>query len=100
MEKGVTMKTENRIPAIPGTSTFALARWFSRLNASGLLFHPDDSPENVISIETREPTFTTDECRVLNESLEILFQHHGDLVYDVALSYAQRAMGIKEPAAA
>jgi hypothetical protein len=94
------MKTRTRIPAIPGSSKFALARWFGRLNAAGLLFHPDDKPENIISIETREPTFTAVECSVLSESLEILFHHHGDLVYDVALSYAQRLMGIKVPASA
>jgi hypothetical protein len=94
------MKKNNRIPAITGQSTFALARWFGRITASGLLFHPDDRPENIISIETKEPTFTEEECAALNESLELLFDLHGDLVYDVALSYLQRTIGIKEPALA
>lgn len=94
------MKKINRIPVITGKSSFALARWFGKLTASGLLFHPDDRPENIISIETKEPTFTEEECATLNESLELLFDLHGDLVYDVALSYLQRAMGIKEPALA
>lgn len=92
------MNKINRIPVITGKSTFALARWFGRLTSSGLLFHPDDLPENIISVETKEPTFTKEECDALNESLEILFDLHGDLVYDVALSYLQRVMGIKEPA--
>lgn len=88
------MNTRARIPAVPGKSYFALLRWFGTLYASDLLFHPDDRAEEIVSIKTGEPTFTPEECGVLNASLEILFEHHGDKVYDVALCYAQRAMGI------
>ena len=89
------MKAENRIPAVPGKSSFALKRWFSRLNAAGLLFNPDDRPEEIVSIETGKPTFTPEECVVLNESLEILFKHHGDKVREVALGHFHKAMGIQ-----
>lgn len=49
------MKARNRIPAVPGKSSFALKRWFSRLHAAGLLFNPDDRPDEIVSIETGKP---------------------------------------------
>ena len=89
------MKIKNRIPAVPGKSSFALEHWFSRLNAAGLLFNPEDRPEEIVSTATGEPTFTTAECLVLNESLKILFEHHGDRVCEVALRYFHKAMDIQ-----
>lgn len=89
------MNTQNRIPAVPGKSSFALELWFSRLNAKGLLFNPDDRPEDIVSIATGEPAFTTAECALLNESLQILFEHHGDKVREVALRHFHKAMDIQ-----
>lgn len=89
------MTIQNRIPAVPGKSSFALEHWFSRLSATGLLFNPDDRPEDIVSIATGEPTFTAAECLVLNESLQILFENHGERVYEVALRYFHKAMGIQ-----
>ncbi len=89
------MNAQNRIPEVPGKSSFALERWFSRLDAAGLLFNPDDRPEDIVSIATGEPTFTPDECLVLNESLKKLFEHHGDRVREVALRHFHKAMGIQ-----
>ena len=90
------MNTQNRIPAVPGKSRFALERWFNGLCAADLLFHPDDRPEDIISNATGEPTLTTEECLVLNKSLNKLFEHHGDKVYEVALKYAYKTMGIQD----
>lgn len=89
MEKG------NRIPAIPGKSSQELENWFATLHATDLLFHPDDRPEDIVSIATGEPTFTPAECLVLRESLAKLFEQHGDGVYEVALRYAHKALGIQ-----
>jgi hypothetical protein len=89
------MQNSVRIPSLPGKSRFALERWFYKLNANGLLFNPDDRPENIICIKTGEPLFSANECALLNESLNRLFEQHGDTVYDVALKYFHRAIGLK-----
>lgn len=88
------MKTQNRVPQILGMSQVAMDRWFNQLYLDGLLFNPDDQPKDIFVISTGQPTFTEEECLVLNESLDRLFMYHGDKVYDVALKYCHRAMGI------
>jgi hypothetical protein len=88
------MQNQVRIPELPGKSHFALEQWFYKLNASGLLFNPDDRPESIIANDTGEQLFSADECRILNESLDRLFEHHGDTVRKVALKYFHKAMGI------
>lgn len=37
-------------------------------------FHPDDDFECYVNIETGEPTFTPDECKVYNEAMHQCFQ--------------------------
>ncbi|MDO9148923.1 MAG: hypothetical protein Q7U52_14915 [Hydrogenophaga sp.] len=88
------MKNQLRVPDMPGKSSVAMDRWFAQLFADGLLFNPDDHPEDIVEIGTGEPTFTEKECQVLNASLDRLFKCHGDKVYDVALNYFHKAMGI------
>jgi hypothetical protein len=89
------MQNQVRVPELPGKSRFALERWFHRLSVSGLLFNPDDRPESIISNDTGEQLFSAAECRILNESLDRLFEHHGDTVREVALKYFYKATGIK-----
>jgi hypothetical protein len=88
------MNKQTRIPDVPGRSTFALERWFYKLDRAGLLFNPDDAPEEVVSISTGEPVFSEEECAVLTESIDRLFEYHGERVYNVALKYFHRAVGI------
>jgi hypothetical protein len=89
------MEKQNRIPEKPGKSHEAMKNWFAGLYAADLLFHPDDRPEDIVSIATGEPTFTLAECNTLKESLATLFEHHGDEVYVVALDFFHKAMGIE-----
>ena len=89
------MQNKVRVPELPGKSRFALERWFYKLNASGLLFNPDDRPESIISNDTGEQLFSAAECRILNESLDRLFEHHGDTVREVALKCFYKSTGIK-----
>lgn len=90
----VTMKNHLRIPDVPRESEAAMNRWFQKLYASGLFFNPDDRPEDIVVMKTGESLFTEQECLVLNASVKRLFEIHGDRVYDVALKYAHRAVGI------
>lgn len=88
------MKNQLHVPQLPGKNLVAMDRWFDQLYVDGLLFNPDDRPEDIVVIDTGEPTFTESECQVLNASLDRLFEYHGDKVYDVALNYFHKALGI------
>jgi hypothetical protein len=90
------MNKPNRIPAIPGKSRFALERWFNKLHLEGLIFHPDDQPEDIVSIATGEKVFTPFECQTLREGIQLLLERHGDLVYEVALEYFQKTMEVNQ----
>jgi hypothetical protein len=39
-----------------------------------VLFHPDDDFECYVNIETGEPTFTPDECKVYNSAMQQCFE--------------------------
>ncbi|QCB47655.1 hypothetical protein [Hydrogenophaga sp. PAMC20947] len=88
------MKDQRRIPEIPGKPSHALDRWFRQLYVAGLLFNPDDRPEDIVVIGTGESLFTERESLVLTESIDRLFECHGEKVYDVALKYFYKAVGI------
>lgn len=90
------MYKSNRIPVLRGKSRFALEHWYQSLYRAGLLFNPDDAPEDIVFTETDEPVFTSDECLTLREGIQFLFDHHGDRVYEVALKYTYKAMGLRE----
>lgn len=88
------MSNHIRVPQVLGDSSQAMDKWFEALYVEGFLFNPDDSPEDIVQLSNGEPTFTENECRVLRESLDRLFSHHGETVYDTALKYFYRAVGI------
>jgi len=63
--------------------------------AADLLYHPDEPAETIVRIDTREASFTPEECVELNTAVDSLFAVHGDLVYTVGLHFARKACGIK-----
>lgn len=89
------MQIKPRIPTLPGTSFFAMNRWFNKMYLAGLLYHPDEPAEAIISISSGQPTFTPEECVELNKAVDLMFASHGDKVYQVGLQYFHKAMGIK-----
>ena len=89
------MKTKSRIPALSSNSIIGIHRWFHKMHNSGLLYHPDDPAESIVNISNGQPTFTPEECKNLNNSFRTMFENHGDKVYQVALHYFHKAMGIK-----
>lgn len=89
------MPVKPRIPALPNKSFFAMSRWFYKMYTAGLLYHPDEPAESIIDIASGAPTFTPAECVELNKAVELMFDQHGDKVYEVGLRYFHKAMGIK-----
>lgn len=89
------MQNKVRVPKIPGNSRFALERWFYKLYTDDLLCNPDDRPENIVHAGKDEAFFSAEECVILNQSLDHLFERHGDTVYEVAFKYFNKRMGIQ-----
>lgn len=89
------MQIKSRIPALPNKSFFAMNRWFNKMYHAGLLYHPDEPAEAIISTASGQPTFTSEECVELNKAVGLMFANHGDKVYQVGLQYFHKAMGIK-----
>lgn len=89
------MTVASRIPPLPNKSLRGMKSWFYKMYREDLLYHVDEQAENIVVIATGLPTFTPDECAHLNASVDILFDAHGDLVYDTCQVYYHRALGIK-----
>jgi hypothetical protein len=89
------MQTTVRIPSVPNKSHFAMHRWFYKMYQAGLLYDPDEPAKNILVIATGLPTFTPEECEVLDKAMDLMFEVHGDRVHDVSWHFTQKAMGIK-----
>lgn len=59
-----------------------------------LLFHPDDDPEDIVSIATNKPAFTTAEVAVVRKIMARLFESLGDEVYEACYPIAVEACGL------
>jgi len=89
------MQTSARIPSLPGKSYFSMHRWFYKMYQAGLLYDPDEPAKNIVVIATGLPTFTPEECEVLDSAMDLMFQVHGDRVHEVCWHFTQKAMGIQ-----
>ena len=89
------MNAVSRIPELPTSSYYSMNRWFYKMYLEGLLFHVDDRAETIVKNDSGEPTFTPAECMKLNAAIDIMFEHHGDEVYECGIKYFYTAMGIR-----
>ena len=92
------MITSNRIPAAPDFSFNGMAAWFAALDARGLLFHPDEPPETIVSLESGKPLFNAEEVASLAGIIDSLFAMHSDQVYDAAYPLFIARMGTEQGA--
>ncbi len=74
-------------PGLDGVS-----EWFSSMFDSELLFHPDDSPEEIVNVATGEKLFSIGECGRLNRIMDRMFSKYGDKVYEMAYPYFMKAI--------
>lgn len=65
------MHTQSRIPKLHDTTFDGALLWFSEMQCSKLLFHPEDDPADIIRISSGKRMFSIDEVNelrfVLNE---------------------------------
>lgn len=89
------MTIESRIPALHGLSFDHALRWFSELQCKGLLFHPDDDPNDIVSILDGEKSFSDVEVAEARFVIGELFTELGDDVYEAAYPIFMNVMGFK-----
>ena len=85
----------SQIPDYTGLKFNDMSLWFSKMSEHDLLFHPDDPPEEIESIESGELMFSVSECEKLNAILDNMFQQFGDKVYDAAYPFFMEKMEVK-----
>ncbi len=71
------MRTQSRIPKLRDTSFDSALLWFSEMQCSNLLFHPEDDPADIIHISSGERLFSEIEVKELNFLLNELEQGIG-----------------------
>lgn len=62
------------------------------LNADGKLFHFDDSPETIVSCASGLPTFTEEECELIDLRVAEMFAIDGFNPFEVALALVGHVM--------
>ncbi len=59
------MHTQSRVPKLHDTTFDGALMWFSEMQCSELLFHPEDDPADIIRISNDERMFTNGEVAEL-----------------------------------
>ncbi|MDD5273104.1 MAG: hypothetical protein PHU14_10330 [Methylovulum sp.] len=85
----------SRIPDFSNKSFDGMLMWFSEMSVRGLMFHPDDAPETMVSIATDEKIFTDDECNKIGGILSEMFSQFNDDVYDAAYPIFMKCIGMR-----
>ncbi|MDA8328581.1 MAG: hypothetical protein M0Z83_06385 [Betaproteobacteria bacterium] len=90
------MLTQSRIPKLYDTTFDGALLWFSQMECSNLLFHPEDDPANIIRISSDERLFSDGEVIELNFLLNELEQEIGhEKLIEAAYPVFMNACGIQ-----
>ena len=84
-----------RIPDFLGKDFNEMSYWFYEMSKRGLLFHPDDSPVEIVSIATNKQIFNSTECRKLERIIDDMFQAFGNQVYESAYPFFMERMRVQ-----
>lgn len=88
------MHTQSRIPKLNGTTFDGALLWFSEMQCSNLLFHPEDDPADIIRISSGERLFSNDEVDELRFLLSELEEGMGhEKVIEAAYPIFMKAFG-------
>jgi hypothetical protein len=88
------MHTQSRIPKLHDTTFDGALMWFSEMQCSELLFHPEDDPADIIRISNGERMFTNGEVaelRFLLNEIETNLGH--DKLIEAAYPIFMNAFG-------
>ncbi|HET7832482.1 MAG TPA: hypothetical protein VFK88_05905 [Gallionella sp.] len=88
------MHTQSRIPKLRDTTFDGALIWFSELQTSNLLFHPEDDPADIIRISNGEQLFSEEEVQELRAMMNKLEQTIGhEKVIEAAYPVFMKAFG-------
>lgn len=88
------MQTQSRIPKLHDTTFDGALLWFSEMQCSKLLFHPEDDPADIIRISSGERLFSADEVSELHFVLCELDEKLGqERVIEAAYPIFMKAFG-------
>lgn len=87
------MKTQSRIPKLSSTNFDGALLWFSEMQTRGLIFHPDDDPDEIVNICDWQKKFSESEVFELRFLINELFNTLGDDVYEAAYPIFMKAIG-------
>lgn len=66
------MPTTSRIPQLSTASFDGALLWFSQLQCEGLLFHPEDDPDDIYRISNAQKMFADSEVSELRSIIDEL----------------------------
>lgn len=90
------MQTTSRIPQLTEASFDGDLLWFSQLQCEGLLFHPEDDPDDIYRISDKQKLFSdseVSELRFVIDELETSLGH--DQMIEAAYPIFMNTMGIQ-----
>lgn len=88
------MHTQSRIPKLHDTTFDGALLWFSEMQCSKLLFHPEDDPADIIRISSGERMFSNSEVNELRSVLNELEEKIGhEKVIEAAYPIVMKAFG-------
>lgn len=85
----------SRIPDYKSRAIVEMKHWFSEMLEKGLLFHPDDTPHDIVCQKSGNLIFTHDEALKIEKILGLMFDDYGDQVYEAAYPFFMKAVGIQ-----
>ena len=90
------MHTQSRIPKLQDTTFDGALLWFSEMQYSNLLFHPEDDPADIINIQSGERAFSDGEVKELRFLLKELDENLGhENLIEAAYPIFMHACGIQ-----
>lgn len=88
------MQTQSRIPKLHDTTFDGALLWFSEMQCSNLLFHPEDDPADIIRISSGERLFSDEEVQELRFVMSELERAVGhEKVIEAAYPIFMKAFG-------
>lgn len=85
--------TNERIPEFREHTRQGMAIWFAKMRNRDLIFHPEDSPHDIVDMTTGRALFTSDECMALDRILKTMFDKFGSGVCDACYPGFMAAAG-------
>ncbi|MES2407642.1 MAG: hypothetical protein V4528_10000 [Pseudomonadota bacterium] len=90
------MHTQSRIPMLRDATFDGALLWFSEMQCSNLLFHPEDDPADIIRISSGERLFSEGEVKEVRFLLNELEEGIGhEKVIEAAYPIFMNACGIQ-----